>query len=188
MNLNILIKFFSTSVSEAHFIFLKEMSVLRISILTVKLQKKLFSGFDDIRISITCLPLHQKQKFIIKGSKLPNVNHTFYIDTTISKVESIIFTVRRKSKISNDPIIGTVKVDISNIPLDTYVDQYFDYNGLRKKNQKMNGTFSGQLHVQFYHDSQAQPFEVMDFKPIKKAKKFHHHKKNENIPINNQLF
>lgn len=93
------------------------MSILHIVVKYLRLSDSVLSFKDDIRISITSLPTHQKENFVIPIAKIALINHEFAIQNDPADTE-VLFNFRRKNFINGDPIIGKSLLKKNTIPND----------------------------------------------------------------------
>lgn len=93
------------------------MSVLHLIVKYIRLSDSALRHKDDVRISITSLPGHQKDNFTIPSSKLVLINHEFTLQYDPTDTD-ILFNFRRKNFINGDPIIGKSIIKLDSIPKD----------------------------------------------------------------------
>ena len=83
---------------------------LNIHLKSFKLNPKLASGNDKIRVSITTLPEKNKEAFVTEARQMNFVHHFFTINVT-DQTQKIIF-VFRKIEFFDDPIIASTIVHV----------------------------------------------------------------------------
>ncbi|OHS96891.1 hypothetical protein TRFO_01983 [Tritrichomonas foetus] len=94
------------------------MTRLHITVQSITFPEGYVKKNDDIRISYTSYPTHQKDNFTFSAKDLGSINKHWVLDNTSAKIEKISFIIRRKSFILNDPIIGVFCLRTCNIPTD----------------------------------------------------------------------
>lgn len=87
---------------------------LNIHLKSFKLNRKLASGNDKIRVSITTLPEKKKEAFVTEARQMNFVHHFFTINVT-DQTQKIIF-VFRKIEFFDDPIIASTILHAEDLP------------------------------------------------------------------------
>ncbi|KAK8834768.1 hypothetical protein M9Y10_030511 [Tritrichomonas musculus] len=87
---------------------------LNIHLKSFKLNPKLASGNDKIRVSITTLPEKNKEAFVTEARQMNFVHHFFTVNIT-EETERIIF-VFRKVGFFDDPIIASTIIHCNELP------------------------------------------------------------------------
>ena len=82
---------------------------------SIQLSNDLVRPNDKIRVSITTIPEKIKQAFIIDAKKINDIHHVFSVNIT-DQTSRIIFVIRRKNFIQNDPIISSTIINANQFP------------------------------------------------------------------------
>lgn len=88
---------------------------LNIHLLSFTLPKNLIKDKDDVRVSITTMPDETKQHFSLHGKKMNCSNHVFSLNIT-NQTKHIILVFRKKTLLSDNPIIGSVTIHTKDFP------------------------------------------------------------------------
>ena len=91
------------------------MSSITFTICDVSCMKNIKEN-EDIRICVTTYPGRAKVAKLVKGKNLSNINLTWQLGNGKFMIDIILVSFRRKSFINNDPIIGTFKINVKQIP------------------------------------------------------------------------
>lgn len=91
------------------------MKGLSIHLLSFRLNSQIISQNDKVRVSITTIPEHNKQSFVINAKDIHQCHHFFNINIT-DQTKKIIFVFRRKNFIQGDPIIASAIVHSDQFP------------------------------------------------------------------------
>lgn len=71
---------------------------------------------DKLRINITASPVQHAEDFIFEAKDSLKVNHVWSFDHSCRQLEKLLFTLRKKSFLESDPIIGRFIIDLYKIP------------------------------------------------------------------------
>lgn len=147
-------------------------SCIHLIIQSVRFQGGIVKPKDEIRISVTSLPSHGKDHFIIPASKLGRINHEFVINCELN-MQAILILVRRKSYINGDPILGGNKIGISKIPSDRPLDSVIDLKDVLTVNDKDHiQKVTGSMAIRLYYDDNdtapapKEPAKTPHFEPV----------------------
>lgn len=88
---------------------------LNILLLSFSIPREHIKDNDDIRVSITTYPEKTKQHFRLHAKYIDHSNHNFRLNIT-NKTKMILFVIRKKSFILNDPVISCTTIHSSNFP------------------------------------------------------------------------
>lgn len=88
---------------------------LNIHLLSFSLPNDLIKDRDEVRVSITTMPDESKQHFSLHGKKMNCSNHVFSLNIT-NKTKHIIMVFRKKTFLSENPIIGSVTIHTKDFP------------------------------------------------------------------------
>lgn len=105
---------------------------------------------DEVRISFTTLPSHQKGNFSVPATKINYINQELLINVD-SFTKEVLIIIRRKSYINGDPIIGKVLFLIETIPTDQEFEKELDILEILQNNQVIK---IGKVGVRAYFDNQ----------------------------------
>ncbi|KAK8891079.1 hypothetical protein M9Y10_028284 [Tritrichomonas musculus] len=97
-------------------------SALHIIVQYVRLKGGIVKPKDELRIGLTSMPNHGKDRITISASNLGQINHEFVLNCSVHTQE-ILFIVRRKSYINGDPILGGTKMKLSSFPHDKLLEK-----------------------------------------------------------------
>lgn len=110
------------------------MQTLHLFVKYLRFDRAVIKPSDEVRISFTTLPSHQKGNFSIPGTKINYINQDLPI-TLDSFTKEILIIIRRKSYINGDPIIGKVLILVESIPQDQELDKEIDILEIKQNNQ-----------------------------------------------------
>lgn len=128
------------------------MTVLHLIVKYIRLSDSALRHRDDIRISFTTLPGHQKDNFTIASSKLGLINHEFTLQYDPTDTE-ILFNYRRKNFINGDPIIGKSMIKMSSIPKDHSLDTEVNIYEVIQGQEKDQFVQIGQIGIHAFIDN-----------------------------------
>lgn len=106
---------------------------------------------DEIRVSFTSLPSHQKGNFSFPGSQINFINKEFLIDVD-NFTKEVLIIIRRKSYINGDPIIGKVLFLIEGLPRDQETTKELDVLEIIQDSNKVIRV--GKIGVRTFFDNQ----------------------------------
>ena len=128
-----------------------------IHLISFSLNDKVYKEKNEILVSITTLPEHNKQSFKISGKEISQFYHVFTVDIT-EKTEDILLVFRKKKTLENSPIIGSTTIHLSSQKeqdiqiLNIYEPRQHmnePKNKLEPYTNKTNRQIIGQMKIQF---------------------------------------
>lgn len=135
------------------------MSLLHLEIRYVRLNPRKNRNKNDLRISFTTLPDHQKDNFTFPFSKMNFLNHEFLINYDRS-VKEILFVIREKDYFNGHPIVGRTLILTDNIPKDQVLEKEYDI--LETQSEGLNDKFIkvGVIGIKSYFDNSSNPNKI----------------------------
>ncbi|OHT10909.1 hypothetical protein TRFO_19721 [Tritrichomonas foetus] len=83
-------------------------------LISLSLGGNLVKPNDKIRINVTVYPSHEKYPFTCLAKDIGNLNHFWALDDCKQKMTKLLITIRRKSFMDGDPILGKFEVNFSD--------------------------------------------------------------------------
>ncbi|OHT16952.1 hypothetical protein TRFO_12843 [Tritrichomonas foetus] len=133
------------------------MKQLQLTVLSMSLRCKHLTHADQIKISITSFPDHQKQKLTVKPSKLSNLNHTFTINCACSNIDKVLLLIRRKNPVKPKKIVAAHTFFLHRIPPNTTINETLDFKSPKRDQTKKMLKIPGQLQYEIRLDDPSAP-------------------------------
>lgn len=146
---------------------------LNIHLKSFKLNQKIISGNDKVRVSITTFPENNKEAFITEGKQMSFVHHFFTVNIT-DQTDKIVIVFRRHG-FFDDPIFGSTTISCKDFATKDYENVEMKtmniYEPLQSKGKKRRSI--GEMEIQFSLTSAFPTFKT-------------NNKNNKNNKNNNQ--
>lgn len=138
------------------------MSILHLIIRYVRFNPGVIKSKDDIRISYTTLPGHQKDNCLISSNKLNIVNYEFTINFDQS-VEEVLLNFRKKSYVNGDPIIGKSLFVRGIVPSDHTLETEFKIYEAVAQGLQDKFVPVGEVGVRIFVDNMMKPKKISSY-------------------------
>lgn len=110
---------------------------------------------DKVRINITSFPDNVKQDYVFPAKEKFSINHEWTLDNKWGRTCKFLITIRKKSFIESDPIIGQYTVKMDKIPVNEVVRSTLTLH-VHGKNGNMD---AGQLRLEIHNcQDESHPF------------------------------
>ena len=106
-------------------------------------------------VSVTLNPLGKRKSYIFSWKNLGSINHSFSFEADKNMANYLSLSVRRKSMLPNDPMIGYNVIDLSNLSRNE--DLHFTNNLIRKEPLENHGEIEFLVHIT--EDNHCKPFK-----------------------------
>lgn len=156
---------------------------LNIHLKSFKLNPKLASGNDKIRVSITTLPEKKKEAFVTEARQMNFVHYFFTINVT-DQTQKIIF-VFRKIEFFDDPIIASTILHAEDLPttnptnVEMKMIKIFEPIQNEGNNKQKRRGIIGEMEIQMSLTTAFPTFEESK-NNNKQSKKVHKYSNNSN--------
>lgn len=99
---------------------------------------------DKLRINITTMPEQRAEEFIFDYKDCLKVNHVWSFDDSCDRITQLLVTLRKKSFLEADPIIGKFALNLTRMPDNRVIPLILDLEYREKR------TNCGQMRLELH--------------------------------------